>query len=316
MQPTTVVQTQAGTLESSRRANAPAIALSALVGGWLVPRVALFKPRVLGLALLVVTIAGLTAVQGAADFGRLFLTLVGTTLLAGAGLVVNQVLEQDVDLLMARTRSRPLPSRRVSTREAWIWATVMACSGTLWFLGWGLYLAMYLCVLSVGVYVFVYTPLKRLTPLNTVVGAVSGAMPPLIGRAGVTGELDAVAWVLFGILFFWQFPHFFAIAWLWRDEYKRAGLKMLTADDPVGWLTGRLAFLYALPLWPLSLSLARVADVSAAYLVGASLANVAFLGCCLEFWSDPSERTARQLLRASVLYIPALLGLMMLEFAV
>lgn len=314
MPPTAVRSKQAALRPGANGAAIAAERVRSAFLATLADRLSLLKPRILGLATLVTAIAGCLAVRSEVDFLRLLITLAGTATFASAGLVLNQILERDVDRKMVRTAQRPVASGRVGVVEAYCWAGVLAVLGSVLFLSWGLYLAFTLCAVSIGLYTLVYTPLKRVTALNTVVGAVSGAMPPLIGWAGVRGELDAVAWVLFGILFFWQFPHFFAIAWLWRDDYVRGGLRMLATEDESGGLVGRMAFLYALPLWPLSVCVVRFYEMSLAYLVAASLANLAFLGCCVEFWTNPGDRTARQLLRASVMYVPALLGLILLEF--
>ncbi len=269
----------------------------------------LFKPRVLGLVLVVCVFSGLLA--GPVDLNRLAMATLATGLIAGAGLIVNQIMERDVDAIMERTRNRPLPSGAVTVGEAWGWSVVLGAAGIACFLAADLMLALGLSLLSAVLYVAIYTPLKRITPLNTVIGAISGAMPPLIGWAAVRGTLDPLAWLLFGLLFLWQFPHFFAIAWLWRDEYRRAGLRMISVADPDGRRTGRQAVLYCLPLLPLSLLAAPAGAGAILYGLLALVLGAVFLACSVEFWWKPSDRTARQLLRASVLYLPILLALML-----
>ncbi len=273
-------------------------------------RCQLLKPRVLALVLVVCAFSGLLA-RPAEPTGLLITTL-ATACVAGAGLIINQIMERDVDAVMIRTRSRPLPSGAVSVAEAWGWAVVLMAGGVGCFLLSGQVLALVLSLLSAFLYIAVYTPLKRITPLNTLVGAVSGAMPPLIGWAGACGTLEPIAWLLFAVLFFWQFPHFFAIAWLWREEYRRAGLRMITVADPDGRSTGRQALAYCLPLVPLSFLAVPGGPMTTGYRLLALLLGLAFLGCTVEFWWRPSDRSARQLLRASVLYLPVLLLLMLM----
>jgi len=269
----------------------------------------LLKPRVLLLVLLVCGLSGLLARP--AELDRVVATILGTALMAGAGLIANQILERGADALMRRTRNRPIPSGRVGVAEAWAWSLLFGAGAVVCFWWFGLMLALALSLLSAVLYVAVYTPLKRVTAFNTVIGAVSGAMPPLIGWAGAGGSLEPLAWILFAVLFCWQFPHFFAIAWLWREEYRRAGFRMISVSDPDGRVTGRQAVLYCLPLLPLPLCALRYGIASPWYAVGVLVLGGAFLACAWEFYRGPSDRTARQLLRGSVLYLPILLLLML-----
>jgi heme o synthase len=160
-------------------------------------------------------------------------------------------------------------------------------------------------------YVFVYTPLKPLTTLNTAIGAIPGALPPVIGWAAATGRLGAEAWALFLIVFLWQFPHFLAIAWIHREDYARGGHRMLPSVDPSGALTGRQAALHALALVPVGLMPTVVGLAGPYYFAGALLLGLFYLAASVLFWSDVSDRTARRLLRASILYLPAILGLLL-----
>ena len=162
-------------------------------------------------------------------------------------------------------------------------------------------------------YVFVYTPLKPVTTLNTAVGAVPGALPPVIGWAAATGRLGVEAWALFLIVFLWQFPHFLAIAWIHREDYRRGGHKMLPSVDPLGAMTGRQATYYALALMPAGLLPAVIGLAGGYYFAGALLLGLFYLAAAVRFWSDVSDLSARRLLRASFLYLPAVLALLLLN---
>jgi protoheme IX farnesyltransferase len=244
---------------------------------------------------------------------RLLLTLLGTGLVAGGAAAWNQYLERGRDGRMKRTATRPLPSGRLAPVEAAIFGGVLAALG-ITTLACGVNLvATALAATTLVLYVFVYTPLKPRTTLNTAVGAVPGALPPIIGWAAATGALGAEAWALFLIVFLWQFPHFLAIAWIYRDDYHRAGHKMLPALDPLGAITGRQAAGYALALIPAGLLPATVGLAGPLYFAGALALGLFYLACAVGFWSEVSELTARRLLRASLVYLPAVLLLLLLN---
>jgi protoheme IX farnesyltransferase len=273
----------------------------------------LAKPRLLALALLVVACGGFLGSLFGGDIALLPAVLVGTAFVALAGMIWNQCLERDIDRLMERTCRRPLPSGRLSLRSAWWLGAVALCAGAGTYATTGRYLAMALSLFCIALYVGVYTPLKRRATIHTAIGAVAGAMPPLIGWAGVNDALSPLAWSLFGVLFLWQFPHFFAISWLWRDEYARAGLRVLAAQDQTGTATGRQSLAYALALIPVSLLPAAEGYASAIYFLGALLLGMSLAGCAAEFWWKPSERTSRQLLKGSIWYLAALVVLLSLD---
>ncbi len=239
--------------------------------------------------------------------------LLGTALAAFGANVLNQWLERAHDLQMERTRGRPLPSGRVSSERAFAGGAGMAAVGALLLaLAHGPVPAA-LALLTVVLYALVYTPLKRRTSLCTQVGAVCGALPPMIGWTAVTGALDPGAWVLFAILFAWQIPHFLAIDWLHRVDYARGGFRMLSATDPTGALTGRLATTWALALVPVTLLAPTVGLGGWLYAIGALGLGLAFVALSAALWLRPTEARARRLFLASLLHLPLLLGLLVLD---
>ena len=243
----------------------------------------------------------------------LLLTLLGTGLVAGGASAWNQVLERSRDRRMKRTAHRPLPSRVLTPAEAAVFGTVLGVLGVaILALGANL-LAAGVALTTLVLYSFVYTPLKWRTTLNTAVGAVPGALPPVIGYAAATGQLDVQAWSLFLIVFLWQFPHFLAIAWIYREDYARGGHKMLPVVDPRGAITGRQAATYALALVPAGLLPTVVGLAGPFYFAGAFLLGLFYLAAAIRFWSDVNDPTARRLLRASFVYLPAILVLLLLN---
>jgi protoheme IX farnesyltransferase len=214
---------------------------------------------------------------------------------------------------MRRTRNRPLPSGRLQPSTVMIFGGVCACAGLL-----DLALAVNLTTSVIGAisllsYLFIYTPLKRMTWLNTAVGAVPGGLPPLMGWTAARGELSREGWALFAILAFWQLPHFLAIAWMYREEYEKAGFKMLPAIDPQGHRTGRQAVSHTLGLLPVSLCPFLFHVTGAVYLVGALVLGLAFLWFAVQFARQMTVPRARQLFFVSILYLPLLLVMMVLD---
>ncbi|MDL5054360.1 heme o synthase [Geitlerinema calcuttense] len=224
----------------------------------------------LTLLVLMTTWAGFyLGARGSVDLVLLFHTMIGTALVAAGASAFNQFLERDSDALMKRTADRPLPSGRLNADEVMLFACVTSIAGMCW-LGFAVNLpAATFAALTLVLYVFVYTPMKKTSSLNTLVGAVPGALPPVIGWAAASGGLSAEAWYLFAILFLWQMPHFLAIAWLYREDYARAGFRMLTLDDPDGRITSRQAFAYAVALLPVSLFPAMYLMVRSLFFPGA-----------------------------------------------
>jgi protoheme IX farnesyltransferase len=243
-------------------------------------------------------------------------TLFGTALVAAGASALNQLLERHTDAWMRRTRNRPLPAGRLQPWEVLSFGLLLGTGGIA-------YLALALArpwaagiaALAFVSYVGVYTPLKRLTSLNTLVGAVPGALPPVIGWAAARGSLDMGAAALFLIVFLWQVPHFLAIAWIYRDDYARAGLQMLPVDDPRGGRTSSTMVTYCLTLIPVSLIPAVLGSAGLWYLAGALVLGLGFLACTLAFLRTTAPRQARWVLRASLVYLPALLVLLLLDGA-
>ncbi len=275
---------------------------------WLV----LLRPR---MALMI----GLTAVLGAwlADPAagplRGLEAALYVTLVAGSASVLNQILERDTDALMERTRKRPLVTGRLRVLDAMVFGVVLAVAGTLGLaLSFNL-LAALLGLATLAAYVAVYTPLKRVTTLNTVVGAIPGAAPPLLGYVAAAGEVGPWAWSLFAILFAWQFPHFMAIAWMYRVDYARAGHRMLPALPGAEGVAGQQAVLYALALIPVSMLPALGGMAGLQYTVGALVLGLGYLAASVAFACREDRRRARTLLYVSLAYLPLLFVTILLD---
>ena len=275
--------------------------------------VALAKPRIVLMVLVTVGVGFLLGARGSAHPATLTLTLLGTALVAAGASTLNQWMERACDARMRRTAHRVLPTGRAGPFEAATLGILQSLAGTVVLLLGANLLAAAVAVVTLLVYVLVYTPLKPWTTLNTVIGAVPGALPPVIGWAAATGTLGIEAWTLFLIVFLWQFPHFLAIAWIYREDYARGGLKMLPEVDPQGFLTGHQATTYALALLPASLLPTAVGLAGPFYFVGALFLSLFYLKAAARFWISVSESTARRLLRASFLYLPAVLLLLVLN---
>jgi len=269
--------------------------------------VLLTKPRISLLVLLTVS-AGFAL--GSADGWHpllLFHALFGIALVAAASSAFNQWLERDSDALMPRTLNRPLPSGRLSPAEVLIFGLVAGTFGLVWLAAFVDAVTAVLAAVTLVLYVGLYTPLKRRTSFGTAVGAIPGAMPPVLGWAAAGAPLDAGAFSLFALLFLWQFPHFLAIAWIYRDQYARAGLKMLPARGQTPRVTGLMAVGYAVVLVPLSLYPAACGLAGNSYLVAALALSAAYLAAAVRFAASESLRTARGLLWTSLVYLPVLL---------
>ncbi|MEK7783631.1 MAG: heme o synthase [Candidatus Binatota bacterium] len=273
----------------------------------------LTKPRV-ALMVLVTTFVGFyLGSEPLAGYLRLIETLVGTALAAGGTLALNQFLERDADALMERTRHRPLPDGRVQPTEALLFGVLLAAAGLL-------ILALAVNMLSalvtaaiVGSYLFVYTPLKQRSSLCGVIGAVPGALPPLIGWAAASGGLNVEAWVLFAIMFLWQIPHTLAIARIYRDDFARAGIQFLPVVESDGWTTGRQVITHSLALLAVSLLPTLLGLAGSVYFLVALFLGSGFLACAVRLAVSPSPASARRLLFASLIYLPLLLVVMALD---
>ncbi len=273
--------------------------------------VTLSKPRV-NLLVLVTTVIGFHLGNlGGTDLALLFNTVVGTFLVASGAAAFNQVLEREVDRRMRRTALRPLPDGRISTAEAFWFATALSAIGLaqLWFgANW---LAALVAAATLVSYSLIYTPLKKVTSLATIVGAVPGALPPVIGWAAARQTLSIEAWVLFAIVFFWQMPHVLAISWLYREDYERGGIRVLPVEDPDGRSTAFQMVNYAAALVPVSLLPTAFGIAGRVYFIGALVLGLAALWLAIRFARQRTTERARQLFYASLIYLPVLWVLML-----
>ena len=263
---------------------------------------------------LITTAVGYVLARPAAPLGwSLVWTLLGTALTAFGANALNQLLEKKRDAQMERTRLRPIPTGRISERAAFVFGIGAALTGTLIL---ALLVGRLPAALACGtflVYVLVYTPLKPVTSLNTVVGAVTGAVPPLIGWAAATGQLDLGAALLGALLFIWQVPHFFALAWLYRADYARGGFRMLPVLDPTGHLTFRVLLMFAFLLLPLGLVIFLAGIAGRWFAVGSLVLGFWWAAFGVNLLHSGSDRDARRVFLASLIYLPAMLGLMVAD---
>jgi len=273
--------------------------------------IALTKPRITWLILMSTGVGYFFGARGGWHFLTLLHTIIGTGLIASGTAALNQWFERAADAKMKRTQMRPLPSGRLSAKNALTFAILISVVGFI-----ELFLAVnaltgWLGLFTLLSYLFVYTPLKQRSPHSTTIGAIPGAMPPLIGYAAASGTLTWDAWILFAILFVWQFPHFYAIAWMYRDDYERAGIRMLPVVEPDGESTARRILLYSLILIPISLIPKFLSMTGNLYLVGAVALGLFFLYAAVRVSFDRTRLQARRVLLASVIYLPVLYGLML-----
>lgn len=236
--------------------------------------------------------------------------MTGTALIAGGTNALNQFAERDLDARMNRTRHRPLPAGRITPRAALIFSVTISVLGTIYLTVLVNPLAAILGVLTLGSYLFIYTPLKQKTNLSTIVGAVPGAIPPLMGWAAATGTIEFGGWVLFAILFLWQLPHFLAIGWLYREDYERAGFSILSVTDRSGRISGQQALLWSLVLIPISLLPVLGEIPGSLYAAGAIGAGLLLVVTSVGFARLPSMRSARRLFLASIVYLPLIMSLL------
>jgi protoheme IX farnesyltransferase len=275
--------------------------------------VVLAKPELTLLSVLTSLGGAYLAAQGFVPYVAMVHTLIGTTLVgAGAG-ALNQYIERDADALMRRTENRPLPTGRIQAREALLFGISASILGVLQLALLTHPLAGALAAATLVTYLFLYTPLKRVTPFATIVGGLPGALPPLIGWAAVTGELPIGAWSLFFILFFWQMPHFLSLAWMYRKDYARAGYRTLTVIDPTGQAAARQILIYTLALIPAALALTLLKVLGPLYSLGALILSVGFLLQAIRLYRDRSNANARKLFYGSLVYLSILIGLMILD---
>lgn len=271
---------------------------------------ALTKARLSTLVMVTTLVGFCMGSAGAFDWFLLCRVLFGTALVAASAAVLNQVIERDVDRLMQRTKNRPLPAGRMKAGTALGLGVLLAVAGFIYLMNRVNPLSAALSAATLGVYLSLYTPLKRRTSWCVAIGAVSGGIPPLIGWAAARGSLDVGGWILFGVLFFWQMPHFLAIAWMYRDEYAQAGFVMLRRNDIGGVKTARESLLFSIALALVTLIPVVCGMATALYIAGALACDALLLLCAAQFLVHRDRPTARRLFFASILYLPLLLGLM------
>jgi protoheme IX farnesyltransferase len=241
-------------------------------------------------------------------------TILGTGLIASGTAALNQWVEREADAKMRRTQARPLPSGRLKARNALLFGVVISAAGFVELVFGVNLLTGILGLFTLSFYLFIYTPLKQVSPHSTTLGAIPGAMPPLIGYAAASGRLDSDALILFAILFLWQFPHFYAIAWMYREDYERAGIRMLPVVEPDGESTARQIFLYSLILLPISLIPSLFAMTGNLYLVGAIALGSYYVYMSTRVRFQRTRQQARRVLLASIVYLPVLYGLMLIDY--
>jgi heme o synthase len=272
--------------------------------------VMLAKPR---LNMLVVASALAGYVMAGGDLSNAVVvvsTVVGTALVAGGASAFNQVIERVPDSLMRRTRLRPVPDGRLQPIESLVFATALALVGLILLAAAVNWLSAIVALVTLLTYALVYTPLKRRSSFATVIGAIPGALPPVIGWAAARDALSQGAWVLFAIVFLWQLPHFLAIAWIYRDDYARAGFLMLPVIEPDGRSTARQAVFYCAALLPVSLAPTLVGLANTLYFGAALALGLVFLGLTLKFARTRAVPDARRLFFASIIYLPLIWILM------
>jgi protoheme IX farnesyltransferase len=264
------------------------------------PYAELTKPRLTALVLVTTALGYLLARPTVVDPGVLMAALVGTALVGGGANGLNQWWESGADARMRRTRGRPFPTGRLSGRAGVAFCLGLTAVGMVILAALVNPLTAGLALASWAIYLFAYTPLKPRTTLNTLVGAVSGAIPPVMGWTAATGRIEPGAWVLFAILFIWQIPHFLAIAWLHRDDYGSGGFRMLPVVDPSGRSTFRIVFLYCVGLLPVSYAAALLGLAGWIYLIGSTVLGLGFLAAGLRLYRERTPQAARRLFLASM----------------
>ena len=273
----------------------------------------LTKPRITFLILVSTALGYYLGNTGQFELFNFLITIIGTTMLAGGAGAINHYIEKDLDMLMERTKSRPIPAGLISSQTALYFGIIQSV------LGFGLLLAFVntltalLGLLTIGLYIFVYTPLKTITWLNTTIGAVPGALPALGGWAASANELNPNAWILFAILFLWQHPHFYAIALMCKEDYKKAGFKMLPVIEEDNNRTNRQIIWHAFLLIPVSLFFVVTGVLGSIYFWGAIILGVVYLLSGIPLLRESSVKNAKLLLRTSVLYLPLLLVIILID---
>ncbi len=266
----------------------------------------LTKPRILLLVLITTALGYYLAAQGIPSYLHFFWLLLGSGLVCGGSSTLNHFLEREYDAKMDRTKSRPLPSKTLTPSEALNFGVILVLSGIIILQTQINLLTAFISLLTCFLYIVIYTPLKRMSWLNTTVGAIPGALPPMGGWTAATGEVDYGAWVLFTILFLWQHPHFYAIGWLYKEDYKKGGYQMLPCIDKNGEMTFFQIFVFSLLLVPISLIPSFIGLTGRLYFFGAAILGIGMFFVSQIFINTQSDCDARKLLRATVIYLPLL----------
>jgi heme o synthase len=274
--------------------------------------VRLMKPELTLLSVLTAVGSAFLAMRGTFHYQYILQTLVGTTLVGGAAGVLNQYVERRHDALMKRTERRPLPAGNIQPNIALLYGCILAFSGITYLFVAANSAAGILAVITLGIYLGLYTPMKRWTPFATVVGGIPGAIPPLIGWAVVQGSLSIEAWSLFFILFFWQMPHFLSLAWMYRKDYARAGYKLLVVMDTTGGITSRQIIVYCCALIPASVLPTLIGFTGYLYFTGALVLSISFLLTGLVFFHKQSSGAARRIFYFSLIFLTVLFLLLIL----
>jgi len=275
--------------------------------------VALTKPRITMLVVMTTSVGFFVAAPTQVDCLLLFHTLVGVTLVCSGSSALNQVVEIEQDRVMVRTRKRPLPAGRLDQTEGLYFGAALSVVGLLQLAIFTNLLTAFLTGLTLASYLFVYTPLKRVSWISTTIGAVPGALPPMIGWAAAQGSLGIGGWTLFTIQLIWQLPHFYAIAWMYRDDYKRAGFQVLSVLDPHGRSTGLQSASWCAVLLPVSLILPLVGLGSWLFTTVAIVLGVAFLVAGVKLAVHPTDAAARRVFLLSIIYLPVMFGSLVLD---
>ena len=277
--------------------------------------VELVKARLTLLVLVTTAVGFYLGAEGPVNFAALLHTVFGTAAAAAGAAALNQWWEHNLDALMQRTRSRPVPAGRMRPRDAFILGSALSILGVAYLAFVCNALSAALAAITIIIYIFAYTPLKRVSTFNTALGAVPGALPPMIGWAAARGTLNAGAWMLFAILFFWQLPHFFAIAWMYRDDYARAGFQMISSDDRTGERSASQSVFFCMLLFIVAGLPAFLGIATVFYLLAELILGAVFVAVAMRFLKTRARADARRLFITSIIYLPLLLGALVLSKA-
>jgi heme o synthase len=277
--------------------------------------VELVKARLTLLVLLTTAVGFYLGAEGPVNVGALLHTVLGTALAAGGAAALNQWWEYKLDALMQRTESRPIPAGRMQPTEALLIGAALSIFGVTYLALVCNALSAALAAITIIVYIFAYTPLKLVSTFNTALGAVPGAIPPMIGWAAARGTLNAGAWMLFAILFFWQLPHFFAIAWMYRDDYTRAGFQMIASDDRTGERSASQSVFFTMVLFVVAGLPAFLGIATVFYLLAELILGGVFIAVAMRFLKTRARSDARRLFLTSIIYLPLVLGALVLSKA-